>query len=85
MNTISAKQTLYKSAYALPIFITTEDSDVLDGNGFLAQEYALHIPPAIYPDENLSYADAKKGMKNKRQPCEHNVFLSFNNKIDSCV
>jgi lipopolysaccharide biosynthesis glycosyltransferase len=34
----------------LPIFITMEDSDVLDGDGFFVQEYTIHIGKPIYPD-----------------------------------
>ncbi len=49
----------------VPIFITTEDSDVLDGDGFFVQEYTMHILPAIYPDESLSNREAKRDMKNK--------------------
>ena len=49
----------------IPIFITMEDSDILDGDGFFVQEYTMHILPAIYPDENLSHADAKRDMKNR--------------------
>lgn len=49
----------------VPIFITMEDSDVLDNDGFFVQEYTLHILPAIYPDESLSKAEAKESMKTK--------------------
>lgn len=49
----------------VPIFITMEDSDVLDPDGFFVQEYTLHILPAIYPDKNLSYVAAKKDMKKR--------------------
>lgn len=49
----------------VPIFITMEDSDVLDGDGFPVQAYTLHILPAIYPDSSLSRMEAKKDMKNK--------------------
>ena len=49
----------------VPIFITMEDSDVLDNDGFFVQEYTLHILPAIYPDESLSKAEAKENMKTK--------------------
>lgn len=47
----------------VPIFITMEDSDVLDGDGFFVQEYTVHILPAIYPDETLSCGKAKEKMK----------------------
>ena len=49
----------------VPIFITMEDSDRLDGDGFPVQEYTVHILPAIYPDKDLSRNDAKNDMKNK--------------------
>lgn len=51
------------NAPVVPIFITMEDSDVLDGDGFFVQEYTMHILPAIYPDETLPRAQAKKDMK----------------------
>ena len=47
----------------VPIFITMEDSDVLDGDGFFAQEYTVHILPAIYPDLSLPAAEAREEMK----------------------
>ena len=47
----------------VPIFITMEDSDVLDGDGFFVQEYTLHILPAIYPDKNLSRKEARESMR----------------------
>ena len=53
------------NAPVVPIFITMEDSDVLDGDGFPVQSYTLHILPAIYPDSTLSRIEAKKDMKNK--------------------
>ena len=49
----------------VPIFITMEDSDVQDGDGFPVQEYTLHILPAIYPDESLTFAAAKEKMNNE--------------------
>lgn len=52
-------------APVVPIFITMEDSDVPDGDGFFVQEYTIHILPAIYPDTSLSRADAKKDMRDR--------------------
>lgn len=49
----------------VPIFITMEDSDIIDGDGFPVQEYTVNILPAIYPDDNLSAVAAKKDMKSK--------------------
>ena len=53
------------NAPVIPIFITMEDSDVLDVDGFYVQEYTLHILPAIYPDPSLSPIAAKKDMKQR--------------------
>lgn len=53
------------NAPVVPIFITMEDSDVIDGDGFFVQEYTLHILPAIYPDTSVSSNEAKKQMKEK--------------------
>lgn len=53
------------NAPVIPIFITMEDSDVLDADGFYVQEYTLHILPAIYPDPSLSPIAAKKDMKQR--------------------
>lgn len=45
----------------LPCFITMEDSDVIDDDGFYVQEYTIHIGEPIYPDkeknrnENIEY------------------------------
>lgn len=49
----------------VPIFITMEDSDVEDPDGFPVQAYTLHILPAIYPDETLSPIASKKDMKDR--------------------
>jgi 1-acyl-sn-glycerol-3-phosphate acyltransferase len=53
------------NAPVIPIFITMEDGDVLDADGFYVQEYTLHILPAIYPDPSLSPIAAKKDMKQR--------------------
>ena len=51
------------NAPIVPIFITMEDSDILDGDGFFVQEYTVNILPAIYPDNTLTRAEAVKKMK----------------------
>ena len=47
----------------IPIFITMEDSDILDGDGFFVQEYTINILPAIYPPQGLSNVEAREKMK----------------------
>lgn len=46
----------------LPCFITMEDSDVLDSDGFPVQEYTIHIEKPIYPDKKKSKAENAKDM-----------------------
>jgi len=64
----------------LPIFITMEDSDIPDGDGFFVQEYTLHILPAIYPDLSLSRADAQKKMKQENYDAWVKVYEEFYQK-----
>lgn len=49
----------------LPVFITMEDSDVLDDDGFYVQEYTVHFCEPIYPDPNKKRAQNSCGMRDK--------------------
>lgn len=49
----------------LPIFITMEDSDVLDQDGFFVQEYTIHVDKPIYPDPSKSRPENAEMMKKK--------------------
>jgi 1-acyl-sn-glycerol-3-phosphate acyltransferase len=64
----------------VPIFITMEDSDVSDGDGFFVQEYTIHILPAIYPDPSLPKNDAKEKMKKENYEAWVKVYEEFYNK-----
>ncbi|MBQ2735473.1 MAG: 1-acyl-sn-glycerol-3-phosphate acyltransferase [Clostridia bacterium] len=64
----------------VPIFITMEDSDVLDGDGFYVQAYTLHILPAIYPDASLSRGDAIQKMKKENYEAWVKVYEDFYGK-----
>ena len=61
----------------VPIFITMEDSDILDGDGFFVQEYTIHILPAIYPDSNLSGKEAKEKMRKENYEAWVNTYEEF--------
>lgn len=61
----------------VPIFITMEDSDTLDADGFFVQEYTLHILPAIYPDRSISNAQAKEKMKKENYEAWVKVYEDF--------
>ena len=71
---------LRNKAPVVPIFITMEDSDVLDGDGFFVQEYTIHILPAIYPDANLSGAEAREAMKQANYEAWVRVYEDFYQK-----
>lgn len=49
----------------LPVFITMEDSDVLDDDGFYGQEYTVHFCEPIYPDPNKKRAQNSCEMRDK--------------------
>lgn len=61
----------------VPIFITMEDSDVPDGDGFLVQEYTIHILPAIYPDPTLTGREAKEKMRKENYEAWVRVYEDF--------
>ena len=61
----------------LPVFITMEDSDVPDGEGFFVQAYTVHILPAIYPDPALSRQEAKNQMKEKNYEAWVKIYEGF--------
>ncbi|MBQ8717919.1 MAG: 1-acyl-sn-glycerol-3-phosphate acyltransferase [Clostridia bacterium] len=64
----------------VPIFITMQDSDVPDGDGFFVQEYTIHILPAIYPDASLSSSAAKQAMKEENYQAWVKVYESVYQK-----
>ena len=68
------------NAPVVPVFITMEDSDVPDGDGFYVQEYTLHILPAIYPDPTLSSAEAKERMKKENYEAWVRTYEEFYQK-----
>jgi len=49
----------------LPCFITMEDSDVLDDDGFCVQEYTIHVAEPIYPDKGKSREENIQQMMKK--------------------
>ena len=64
----------------VPIFITMEDSDVTDPDGFPVQAYTVHILPAIYPDTTLPTSEAKEKMKNENYEAWIRVYEEFYQK-----
>ena len=58
----------------IPVFITMQDSEYMDGYGFPVQEYTLHFLPAIYPDKALSKKEQIEKMKNQNYEAWKNVY-----------
>lgn len=49
----------------IPVFITMEDTDNLDANGYKIQAYTIWFLPPIYKDEKLSLKENVEYMKEK--------------------
>ena len=49
----------------IPVFITMQDSNVLDGDGFYVQEYTINFMPVIYPNSDLSKSENIEFMRNE--------------------
>ena len=64
----------------LPIFITMEDGDALDGDGFPVQEYTINILPAIYPDPSLPSGQRKDKMREENYNAWVRVYEDFYKK-----
>jgi len=52
-------------APVIPFFISMEDSDRNDENGFPIQEYTVHILPPIYPDPSLTVRENSAAMRDR--------------------
>jgi 1-acyl-sn-glycerol-3-phosphate acyltransferase len=77
---------LKKSAYkfaaknnvpVLPVFITMEDSDVIEEEDFYVQEYTVHVGEPIYPDKSLSVVENAKVMLEKNYEWWKKVYEDF--------
>lgn len=58
----------------LPVFITMEDSNVLDDDGFYVQEYTVHFCEPIYPDPNKKRAQNACEMRDKNYEAWKSVY-----------
>lgn len=53
------------SVPVIPCFITMEDTEVMDGDGFPVQAYTIHVEAPIYPDKDKSKAENIEAMMQK--------------------
>lgn len=58
----------------LPCFITMEDSNILDENGFFVQEYTIHVGAPIYPDPALNRKKNVEEMARKNYELWKNIY-----------
>lgn len=49
----------------LPVFITMQDSDIVDSDGFFVQEYTIHICKPIFPNPKISRNENIEFMMNE--------------------
>lgn len=61
----------------LPVFITMEDTDKLDDDGFPVQAYTVNIGEPIYPKENLNLKENTDYMKDKNFEIWKNIYENF--------
>ncbi|MBO5478936.1 MAG: 1-acyl-sn-glycerol-3-phosphate acyltransferase [Clostridia bacterium] len=61
----------------IPIFITMEDSDIIDETGFAVQEYTVNIEEPIYPNENQSDRENMEIMREKNYQVWKEVYEEF--------
>ncbi len=60
----------------IPTFITMEDTDRLDSDGFNIQAYTIWFLPAIYPDKTLNEKQNAEFLKNKNYEMVKNLYES---------
>ena len=61
----------------LPIFITMEDSSIIQDDGFPVQKYTINIEKPIYPDKNLNKKQNINMMRDKNFEVWKNVYEDF--------
>ncbi len=71
------KMAVRNNVPVIPIFITMQDSDKIDDEGFPVQEYTVNIAEPIYPDENLSQRENTEMMLNKNFEVWKNIYEDF--------
>ena len=64
----------------IPVFITMQNSDVLDSEGFFVQEYTMHFCEPIYPDKNFNKKQNIEFMKNKNYEVWKEIYEKFYDK-----
>lgn len=61
----------------IPFFITMQDSDIVDSDGFFVQEYTVNILKPIFPKGELSVRQNAEFMKNENYSVWKKVYEEF--------
>ncbi len=61
----------------LPVFITMEDTDTMDGDGYPVQAYTIHVAEPIYPDKSKSRPENVKEMLLKNYNVWKQIYEDF--------
>ena len=61
----------------IPFFITMQDSDIVDSDGFFVQEYTVNILKPIFPKEEFSVRQNAEFMKNENYSVWKKVYEDF--------
>lgn len=64
----------------LPIFITMEDSNLIEDNGFPIQEYTVNILPPIYPSGGLTERENANNMRKENYEAWKATYEEFYKK-----
>lgn len=62
------------NAAVLPVFITMQDSDIVDSDGFFVQEYTIHICKPIFPNPEISRNENIEFMMNENYSAWKKVY-----------
>lgn len=71
------KMAIRNNVPVIPIFITMQDSDKIDDEGFPIQEYTVNIEEPLYPDEKLTSKENEENMLNKNFEVWKNIYENF--------
>lgn len=64
----------------IPVFITMEDSEYVDFNGFPVQAYSIHFLPPLYPNPELSKKENIEYLMNENYRLWVETYEKFYNK-----
>jgi len=71
------KMAVRNNVPVIPIFITMQDSNMIDDEGFSIQEYIVNIAEPIYPDEKLTQRENTENILNQNYSIWKKIYEDF--------